>query len=460
MAVNSSPPPHEPALDVAREMLRQHGPRRILPSPEAYRQAYHEITGSPSAAIPGDSAYMLLNRILSPGITSLLHDEPELAAEAILLAEEVVSTENRPNTDDFASRLTEFCQKIEIKGSSSARQQEMLLRMFRLVLNNVGKLLDDNTLAKSQIEAIEEMISRPLSISMLDDLEAELSDVIGRQSQLNSHLREARESVRELKISLLERLDQMTSGTGSYHGRIRALSEKVHGAGKANGLGELLESVRTETRMIQEEFFASLGRNSSSVSDIADARVRIQLLEHQLEKISELVCEDMLTGSLNRRGMEKAMAREIARANRSGEALSVAFLDLDDFRLINDRYGHLAGDDALVHLVRIARQTLRASDFIARYGGDEFLLIFPETTEYQSISILQRMQNELTRQIFMYKQKQIPLTFSAGTSRHAKDESWETVTNRANKAMHAAKKKGKNRVSVYDSTLVLPLNIL
>ena len=96
--------------------------------------------------------------------------------------------------------------------------------------------------------------------------------------------------------------------------------------------------------------------------------------------MSELVREDQLTGSLNRRGLDDVFERERARADRRGTPLCIAMLDLDDFKRLNDTYGHLAGDDALSHLVKVVKDTLRSMDVIARFGGEEFLILLPETT--------------------------------------------------------------------------------
>ena len=102
-------------------------------------------------------------------------------------------------------------------------------------------------------------------------------------------------------------------------------------------------------------------------------------LEAELEHVSEQVSQDQLTGALNRRGLDDAMQREMARAERRKSGLCVAVLDLDNFKKLNDTYGHQAGDDALVHLTKVVRKTLRPTDTVARYGGEEFIILFSDT---------------------------------------------------------------------------------
>ncbi len=108
-------------------------------------------------------------------------------------------------------------------------------------------------------------------------------------------------------------------------------------------------------------------------------------LEAELEHVSEQVRQDQLTGTLNRRGLDDAMQREMARAERRKIGLCVAVLDLDNFKKLNDTYGHQAGDDALVHLTKVVRKTLRPTDTVARFGGEEFVIVFSETDLPQAV---------------------------------------------------------------------------
>ena len=393
-----------------------------------------------------DELRELLIRTISFGLTSLLHDSPELAEEASSLGEALQEASDTARLNSITTRLRDFCFKIEMKGATSTQQQELLLRLFRLLLNNIGELLDDDSWLKGQLETMQEMIEGPVSARALEDLETNLKDVIYKQGLLKHSLNDARESIKQLLISFIERLAYMTESTGNYHKRIKSLSEKISQTKNVNELNEILDTIMHETNAIQTDAVVSYNQMRTTQTKVDEAEARIRTLEVQLEEVSELVREDMLTGSLNRRGMEDAFDREIARAERMNTSLCVAFLDLDDFKHINETYGHLAGDDALVHLVRTVKQTLRPTDIVARYGGEEFLIIFPETTVEDSVSIMQRVQRELTKHFFMYKKQRIIFTFSAGVAMHTKGDHWDTVTHRANQAMAAAKKAGKNRV--------------
>jgi diguanylate cyclase len=168
--------------------------------------------------------------------------------------------------------------------------------------------------------------------------------------------------------------------------------------------------------------------------------------------VSEQVREDQLTGTLNRRGLDDAMQREIARAQRKGSPLCVAILDLDNFKKLNDTYGHQAGDDALVHLSNVVKKTLRPTDTVARFGGEEFVIVFSETDLKQAVEATRRLQRELTKRFFLHDNERLLITFSAGVAALQPNETQDAVLARADKAMYQAKLQGKNRVVSAEST--------
>jgi diguanylate cyclase len=176
------------------------------------------------------------------------------------------------------------------------------------------------------------------------------------------------------------------------------------------------------------------------------AEARIRQLEAELEQVSDLVYQDYLTGALNRRGLEDAFAREFARSERHGTPLSIALLDVDHFKRLNDTYGHQAGDQALRHLAQVIKAILRPSDTVARYGGEEFVILFPDTTLEEAVKIMTRLQRELTKRFFLHDNQRILITFSAGVAQREGPESADSLLSRADEALYRAKQAGRNRV--------------
>ncbi|HEX7635064.1 MAG TPA: GGDEF domain-containing protein [Noviherbaspirillum sp.] len=176
------------------------------------------------------------------------------------------------------------------------------------------------------------------------------------------------------------------------------------------------------------------------------AENRIRELETQLAHMRELAHEDQLTGSLNRRGLDDVLERELARAERRQSPLCVAMLDLDNFKKLNDMHGHCAGDAALVHLVQVVKAVLRKMDVIARFGGEEFIIVLPDTPLAGGMQTLMRVQAELRACAFLHDHTHVPLTFSAGVALYKAGEEQEALIERADRALYKAKQDGKNRV--------------
>ncbi len=164
------------------------------------------------------------------------------------------------------------------------------------------------------------------------------------------------------------------------------------------------------------------------------------------ERLREVAIRDPLTGIFNRRHFFEVanQLREIA--IRHHWPLSVAVLDADHFKAINDARGHAAGDEALRGLVRAARKNLRSSDVLARIGGEEFVLLMPETGIEEAVLAAERMRRAVENELIAYDGGPIALTVSIGVATRAADESVEALLNRADAALYRAKDIGRNRV--------------
>jgi len=165
-----------------------------------------------------------------------------------------------------------------------------------------------------------------------------------------------------------------------------------------------------------------------------------------LETIRVLATVDELTSLANRRHMHAVLAAEERRDNTLGRPTCIALLDIDFFKQINDRHGHAAGDEVLRQFAAAARAELRTRDVLARWGGEEFLLMLPDTAPSDALAVLARLRARVARLKLPDVAFERALSFSGGLTTRAGHEPLATTVNRADKALYQAKSGGRDRV--------------
>jgi diguanylate cyclase (GGDEF)-like protein len=184
---------------------------------------------------------------------------------------------------------------------------------------------------------------------------------------------------------------------------------------------------------------------------LEEERARVQ---SELARTRELALQDELTGLANRRAMEQLLMVEVSRALRHGRPLSILMADVDHFKSINDTYGHRAGDEVLRELARLLAENLRSIDKAARYGGEELLVVLPETPVAEATCVAERVRNAVAAHDFMVEQDEaakaplcLHLTTSLGIASLPDDgDSPEKLVQTADRALYHPKHQGRNRV--------------
>ena len=418
------------------------------PTPAAPAPAIHNDGPPADIDIQIRMLREMLVRTLGYAIPPLLINAPDLIAEAETLSLQIKDAHTEIALADTTARLKKFCFRLDIKGVDLDQQQELLLQLFRLLLENVAELLEDDSWLRGQIQAVQTLLAGPITHLALKDATASLKEVIYQQGLLKHSLSEAKVSVKSMMMTFVDRLGAVAASTGDYHQKIDQYSQKISLAQDVRELNRILDDVMRETRLAQTEALKSRDEMEAARREMHAAEDRIHSLESTLEQMSSLVREDPLTGSLNRRGLDDAFAREFARVDRQGGAVCIALLDVDDFKRLNDTHGHIAGDGALKHLAKLVKDTLRTMDMVGRFGGEEFLVILPDTTLAAAAQTVTRLQRELTKQIFMVDDQRLLMTFSAGVALRRPGEAADALVQRADTALYQAKQEGKNRVVV------------
>lgn len=388
----------------------------------------------------------LVGFTLETAIATQLIENPQLSNEAKQLAGDIRRARSTEETQSFLMRLKRFSFKLELLAEDQEELRKSLLGLLRLLVENMTELVIDDRWLHGQIEVVREIIEKPLSQRTIDDAERRLKEVLFKQSQLKASLFETREAIKQMLTGFVDHLADFADATSDYHDKIENFASKISAADNISQLESVLSEVMRETRNIQINAQRSRDELRTTQQKVRESEARIRELETELEKTSDLVRHDQLTGVLNRHGLEDMFEKEISRAQRHDTVMCVALLDIDNFKKLNDSLGHDAGDQALIHLSSVCKNTLRPQDTIARYGGEEFVILLPETNLEDATQVLTRLQRELTKRFFMHDNDKVLITFSAGVTQMTEQDNQGSVIKRADEAMYEAKQTGKNRV--------------
>jgi diguanylate cyclase len=431
-------------VDTAAELSTRLAPVR--------RDAAEPASAPPPVAASGSgdagwkqAAVMLLEN----AIPALLPADDALARLARQTAREVQQIAPDRKADAL-ERINPFTASCAGHGATIGARQDLLLDVLRQLIANVAVLSEQESWVHGQVASVETLLAGPLSADLLKAAIDNLKDVAERQAQIKESRDSTRVTVERMWQAFMVNLDTVASATNQYHARIGDYSDRLASVQSADQLQPILIGIRRETAAVEAQALTARDQVSAARSELQEAQDRIDTLEAKLEQMSELAREDPLTKSLNRRGMMEALGREMNRGQRYKIPLCIALLDIDNFKQINDKLGHQAGDHALVHLVAVIKATLRQMDVIARFGGEEFLLLLPNASLEDAMQAVTRIQRELTRSIFMHEHQRVLVTFSAGAALVAFGESQDSLIQRVDAALYRAKREGKNRVVAAD----------
>jgi diguanylate cyclase len=388
----------------------------------------------------------MMTRTLDLALIPLLKDAPKSQQDAQSLLVDLGKDLSVQTLTKCTNNLKSILFSLETEMEEKENINKTLVGLLSLLVKNMAEITADDHWFKGQIDIVNDVLSKPVTTISLQNAESSLKELIHKQDNLKPAISNAQNLLKQMAETFIARLVDMTETTDDYHHKIESHQKKLTTIKGIDELNGVLKNVLDDTRTIGLTVQRTREEFSDSQTRINEAEQKIQELTSVLEYINEVANEDYLTGTLNRRGMEEALEREFSRADRHHTELSIAMMDIDHFKQLNDKLGHSTGDEALAHFASVIKDAKRTTDVLARYGGEEFIIILPNTMQADAIKVIERVQRKLTKQFFMHSDQHIVITFSAGVAERIEGETPEEIIPRADAALYSAKNSGRNRV--------------
>lgn len=388
----------------------------------------------------------LLIRTITLVVLPQFAEVPAAASRIEALIKSAQAANSLQEVNALSESLKAALLRAEMQTDSQHRMQDALLQMLRLLVSSMGELTIEDKWLHGQISIVQEIISKPLNLDMVYNAESSLKELIFKQSNIKPELVAAKETLKGMMSMFVNGLADITESTGVYQTKIAEYQVQIASTEDISQLNTILHSLVRDIHTMNVDAKYSQSEFLETQKKVEEAEKQINELTIKLDYISEVAHEDFLTGALNRRGMDEAIDREFERADRHNTALSLAMIDIDHFKKINDTLGHSTGDVALAHLAKVVKSVLRSTDVLARYGGEEFVILLPGSKQADAVTVITGVQRDLTKNFFMHNSERVLITFSAGVTERLVGESIDAVLPRADAALYLAKQTGRNRV--------------
>jgi diguanylate cyclase len=458
----------EPAIEAPAATVET--PVQVAPEPEVVAFATPVVTveAEPAqlepgaSAAPGPSVQSPATEAVNPDELSHPSDPAALILDSLPLPEPIAQAlaaidPDQPEHDI----LFALPDSPEPSYSSVARHIEDTL---------IG-LLDDLTLPerhRPQAEAMRERLKHGLNwyelLPILDDLATLMLAITDSgQHEFEAYLQQLNERLEAFQSNLQAASEGHADNSSAARAMDSQIREQVDGLQSSvqqaadlddlkhvlenhlEGLLGTMDQHQKQRDAREQEVAARLKSLSERVAHMEQEALGFR--EH-LEEQRQKALIDPLTGLPNRAAWSERLEHEIQQWQQHGNTLSLAMLDLDHFKRINDSYGHLAGDKVLKIIATVLRKRLRGSDFIARFGGEEFVLLLPATPPAAGAKLLETLRAAIEACPFHFKGERVTITISMGLACFRVGEHSDLVLKRADQALYRAKNAGRNRVEL------------
>ncbi|MFO7604386.1 MAG: diguanylate cyclase [Gammaproteobacteria bacterium] len=372
-----------------------------------------------------------------------------------------------PIVDDLAKQLS-----VALPATPAQQEMNEEVHMIGEALLGLVNKLDLSTDLKNQVDVVRSMLSQEAANEnhylVIRGIE-NIADLVKQQHERITREKAELEKFLFETASRLKQIDTELQQTGQWRELStqegRNLDDSVRAAiGHINtslDSSENLLEVRKAIRVRLDDIDRHMAgfreteeqRSDNSLKLIKQLRKQLNameqeadLLRNQLQQKHSEALRDVLTGIPNRLAYEERLQSELARFKRYGKSFLCLVVDVDHFKVVNDTFGHSAGDRVLKIIAEVMQDNVRAADFVARFGGEEFVILMPETDLKSGSKVAEKLRRKIEKCDFYYRDNPVKITISGGITEADRDDSGDTIFDRADKALYEAKKSGRNRI--------------
>lgn len=258
----------------------------------------------------------------------------------------------------------------------------------------------------------------------------------------SEELQRLREELQSMVTALFRNVDEIVGESDGFGDMLLESVENMSKAESVHEINDIVASIVQKTK--------TFGEKTKAVSSNLDSvQTELEELKKTLSALQEEIRHDTLTGIPNRKAFDETIERQLSLSRRQQRSFSVLMVDIDYFKKVNDTYGHLIGDEVLQFVAQSIEARLRKEDLVARFGGEEFVVILPETKRDQAILVAEQLRSHFahTRMKREHAQTDVgKVTISVGVTEYRSNETAKELLTRADYALYSAKENGRNQV--------------
>ncbi len=316
-----------------------------------------------------------------------------------------------------------------------------LARILHAFIDGVMGLLDKGDILSPKLKSLSEVIQKSVRVKPLEGLAAEVFAYFERMRMTREIAKAEQDSVKELFLDIAKSLKGMAGTSGNFSDNIGNYIEKIESSTSLSDIvlckNEIvgnMDEMRIECQKMRSELDVLQGEVGG--------------LSKKLQESESMVHVDALTQAYNRSAYEIKISQAIRNYRKDQSPTALYVVDIDFFKKINDTHGHKAGDEVLKSVAGTLKSSMRESDLLFRYGGEEFVIILEKIDHSNAVKLAEKLRSSIEKDYLVYKEKKIAVTISIGVSFLKEGDEEDVFFENADKALYSAKTSGRNKIVI------------